>query len=109
MVLGGGRKKFCISDSNPANECERTDNRNLVEEWKQNTNGSFVHNTIELLEAEKNLDKQIFGLFSMSHMEVDLNRDPEKEPSLAEMTKTAIKFLSHNNPNGFVLLVSTQK
>ena len=105
MVLGGGLRKFCVSD--PDNDCERTDDRNLLEEWEANTNGSFVQTTNEMFEAEENLDKPILGLFTMSHMEEDLNRDPEQQPSLAEMTRTAIKFLSHNNPNGFVLLVSS--
>jgi len=37
-------------------------------------------------------------------MEYEIDRDPSNEPSLAEMTSTAIKMLK-KNPNGFFLLV----
>lgn len=44
------------------------------------------------------------GLFNKDHMEFSLDRDPQNEPSIAEMTSTAIKLLK-KNPKGFFLLV----
>jgi hypothetical protein len=46
------------------------------------------------------------GLFEPNHMQYDLDRDTSAsgEPSLAEMTKTAIEILSKGD-NGYFLLV----
>jgi len=47
-------------------------------------------------------------LFADRDMAYDLDRDPEKEPSLAEMTSKAIEKLSANE-NGFFLMVEGSK
>lgn len=44
------------------------------------------------------------GLFNPGHMEHELKRDPNNEPSLAEMVAKAIQILRRNK-NGFFLLV----
>ncbi|MBS0609425.1 MAG: alkaline phosphatase, partial [Proteobacteria bacterium] len=44
------------------------------------------------------------GLFTSSHMAYDTDRDASKEPSLAEMTDTAIELLGKNG-KGFFLMV----
>ena len=44
------------------------------------------------------------GLLSYDHMAYEVERDPETEPSLIEMTLKAIDMLSRN-PNGYFLLV----
>ena len=43
------------------------------------------------------------GLFTESHMDYDIER-PRDQPSLAEMTESAIKILN-KSPEGFFLLV----
>lgn len=53
-------------------------------------------------------NENMWALFGNGDMAYDLVRDPNKEPSLAEMTETAIKHLS-TNPNGFVLMVEGSK
>jgi len=45
-----------------------------------------------------------WGLFDDSHMDPDMDRDPETQPSLAEMTAKAIELLSQNE-DGFFLMV----
>lgn len=52
------------------------------------------------------LCKTILGLFNPQHMQYDLERDkgPNGEPSLAEMTDKAIRILSHNT-RGYFLMV----
>lgn len=50
----------------------------------------------------------MWALFSHSDMAYEVDRDPAKEPSLAEMTKIAIQKLS-KNPNGFFLMVEGSK
>ena len=47
---------------------------------------------------------RMWALFGETAMEYDIDRDAEKEPSLAEMTKIAIEKLSANE-NGFFLMV----
>jgi hypothetical protein len=51
----------------------------------------------------------VAGLFSYSHMEFEANRDrgPEGDPSLAKMTRTALKILTRN-PRGFFLFVESK-
>ena len=46
----------------------------------------------------------ILGLFEPSHMDYELERNPETDPSLAEMTYKAIELLRKNN-KGYFLLV----
>ena len=47
---------------------------------------------------------RMWALFGETAMAYDIDRDPQKEPSLAEMTKIAIEKLSKNK-NGFFLMV----
>ncbi|MCX7823693.1 MAG: alkaline phosphatase [Syntrophobacterales bacterium] len=51
---------------------------------------------------------KIWGAFAPKDLAYDFDRDPEKEPSLAEMTEKAIEVLS-KNPNGFFLMVEGSK
>ncbi|MFH1936799.1 MAG: alkaline phosphatase, partial [Bacteroidota bacterium] len=54
------------------------------------------------------VDTLVYCLFSEDYLPNDLDRDPEKVPSLAEMTRKAIKILSEN-PKGFFLMVEGSK
>ena len=51
---------------------------------------------------------QMWALFGNMDMAYDIDRDPEKQPSMAEMTKKAIELLSKNK-NGFFLMVEGSK
>ena len=51
---------------------------------------------------------RMWALFGNTDMAYDIDRDPEKEPSLAEMTQKAIDKLSLNK-NGFFLMVEGSK
>jgi alkaline phosphatase len=51
---------------------------------------------------------KMWALFRDMDMSYDIDRDPSKEPSLAEMTQKAIEKLSKNE-NGFVLMVEGSK
>lgn len=50
----------------------------------------------------------MWALFAHQDMAFDIDRNPAKEPSLAEMTHIAIEKLNHN-PNGFFLMVEGSK
>ncbi|MDR2622111.1 MAG: alkaline phosphatase [Dysgonamonadaceae bacterium] len=51
---------------------------------------------------------KMWALFADKDMSYDIDRNPEQEPSLAEMTKIAIDKLSRNK-NGFFLMVEGSK
>jgi alkaline phosphatase len=51
---------------------------------------------------------KMWALFADKDMAYDIDRNPEQEPSLAEMTKVAIDKLSRNE-NGFFLMVEGSK
>jgi alkaline phosphatase len=51
---------------------------------------------------------KMWSLFGDMDMSDELDRDPSKQPSLAEMTAVALEKLSAN-PNGFILMVEGSK
>ena len=85
----------------------RPDGRDLVAEMKANKY-TFVSDKASFDAAPTAAGTKIFGLFDQAfaqgHMSYDLDRDPTKEPSLAEMTTKAIDVLSKNS-NGYFLMV----
>jgi alkaline phosphatase len=50
---------------------------------------------------------KLLGLFSDDDMDFEIDRDPAKEPTTAEMATAALKALAPS-PNGFVLLVENE-
>jgi alkaline phosphatase len=109
VALGGGRGEFLPIDVRDPEEDDkvgqRLDGRNLVDEWKQaHPQGAYVTNT-QQLEAAADAP-QLLGLFEYDHMqfEHDRRKDAQGEPSLADLTRVAIRNLKRNQ-EGFVLLV----
>ncbi len=51
---------------------------------------------------------KMWALFGAREMDYDIDRNPNEQPSLEEMTRTAIEKLSQN-PNGFFLMVEGSK
>ncbi len=119
VAMGGGRRHFIPKDEafnveKPAEsgaEGDRTDGRNLPEEWLT----KYAAMDVEYVTDQAGFDAidtestdKLFGLFNESHMqyEADRGNDIAGEPSIAEMTKTAIDILD-NNSNGFFLMVES--
>jgi len=99
VVLGGGTQFF----KTKASGGKRADGRDLIAEIKANSY-TYASNVSELNAVDPQKTSRLFGLFTSSHMSYDLDRDPAKEPSLAEMTTKAIDVLS-NNSKGYFLMV----
>lgn len=100
VILGGGRK---FMDWN--NRADKEDMKLAAEQQ-----GFEVINTREALlnfQGEK-----ILGVFGANEQSTSLtnffDRDPELEPSLEEMTQTAIEVLSKDS-DGFILMVEGSK
>lgn len=65
----------------------------------------LIENRNQLLEADIDLENEnLLGLFADDAMSPELHRDTEEEPSLAEMTQTAIDTLNKDE-DGFFLMV----
>lgn len=107
VALGGGRRAFLPEGTEKG---RRKDGRNLTDEWVASQNGAaYVNNREGLAEVDVNATSKLLGLFDDSHMDYELDREarpstPDVQPSLSEMTETAIKMLSKDG-DGFYLMV----
>ncbi|NHK27646.1 alkaline phosphatase [Parvularcula flava] len=103
VALGGGRGNFMpkeMADPEYENRTgRRTDGRDLTAEWEAQ-GGTFVWNKAGLASASG----KVLGLFEPSHMQYDADRSVNDEPSLSDMTATAIHLLSADE-DGFFLMV----
>ncbi|XP_037934796.1 membrane-bound alkaline phosphatase [Teleopsis dalmanni] len=111
VILGGGSSKFlptCAKDG-MGNSGERLDGRNLIAEWamRKYGNAKVVYNRTDLLNTNTQYTDNLLGLFSKSHLDYHLDNN-KNEPSLEEMTETAINILRRNK-NGFFLFVEGGK
>jgi alkaline phosphatase len=116
VVMGGGRRHFLPADaaansidaSSPI-EGDRTDNRNLIEEWQAiYPEGVYIDSQQQFDGLDKTSGAPVFALFNESHMlyEADRGNDIGGEPSLSEMTEVTLDILD-NNPKGYFLLVES--
>lgn len=108
VILGGGRRKFLpkttIDEEGTAGE--RLDGVNLIDEWlsdKESKHGKYVWNKQQLLDVPDDTE-YLLGLFESDHCQYHIDANPETEPTLAEMTESAIKLLSKGD-NGYYLFV----
>lgn len=96
MVLGAG-SKYLEAD-------KRADGEDLISEIK-NLGYEYVTNTTALKSAR---GEKIFGLFAPGSLKYSIDRDPDVEPSLAEMTSKAIYALSKNDKGFFLMVEGSQ-
>jgi alkaline phosphatase len=111
VAMGGGRAGFLpkgVADPEyPGKTGKRQDGRNLIAEWtSSHPDGRFVWNASQLDALDLAHTPRLLGLFEPSHMRYEHERALDKagEPSLAQMTASAIEVLKQN-PNGFFLMV----
>ncbi len=109
VLMGGGRSNFLPATERDPEYDDKTglrlDGRDLVSEWKQRRPGGvYVWNQQQFAAAPT--DKPLLALFEPGHMNFEHDRPTDKggEPSLAEMTRSAIQHLQHSK-TGYVLLV----
>jgi alkaline phosphatase len=116
VVMGGGRRHFLPNDAkfnsiDAVSEIEgdRTDNRNLVQEWQTKyPQGQYLIDQAGFDSLNPSSSAKVFALFNESnmHYEQDRHNDIAGEPSLTEMTTKAISVLN-NNEQGFFLMVES--
>ncbi|WVF71802.1 hypothetical protein IAT40_006610 [Kwoniella sp. CBS 6097] len=101
-LLWGGGRGFFLPQSDSGSS--RKDDRNLIEEAKQN-GYYYISNSAELDEykskAKSHLARRTdahlpsLGLFTKSHMSYEIDRDASKEPSLSDMAIGALDALDN--------------
>ncbi len=111
IALGGGRSSFLKSDtSDPedaAKKGNRTDGRDMMSAWAAKSPAHKVVTDLASFNAANfGSSDKVLGLFELSHMQYELDRAADKrgEPSIAEMTRAAIKRLAQDT-DGYVLMV----
>ncbi|CAB0018332.1 unnamed protein product [Nesidiocoris tenuis] len=110
VIMGGGRANFypIDADNESGTKGKRRDGKNLIDSWiesKKSTGKSkFVWNREQLLSADLNNTDYLLGLFANEHLMFYQLANKTVQPSLEEMTASAIEVLQRN-PNGFFLFV----
>ncbi len=101
VILGGGSESFGV---HPFTKQPR---RGSLLSQAIEQGYMYVKDRDELLTLQAGSNQNVLGLFSAGNMSYDQERFPV-EPSLAEMTQTAINILD-NNCQGFFLMVEGSK
>ncbi|XP_043654653.1 alkaline phosphatase 4 isoform X2 [Drosophila teissieri] len=120
VILGGGMSPMGILNASEVKTtifegptetiCSRADNRNLPAEWlahhaNDTVPPALVHNRKDLLNVDVKKVDHLMGLFRNNHITYSIAREAG-EPSLQEMTETALGILERGDEsNGYVLLV----
>src|SRR4029079_3113389 len=101
LLLGGGRDQFL-----PRNQSggARNDETDLITSFKEK---GYLHVSTRQ-ELEHASRGKVLGLFSLSDMSFELDRDKKTEPSLSEMTEAAVRLLSNGNSNGFFVFIEDE-
>ena len=101
-VLMGGGADYFLPAGTPGGK--RTDGRDIIAAFRA-TGHQVTRNTAALRAAD---GAKVLGLFADGDMDFEVDRDPSREPTTAEMAAAALKALSQQSPNGFVLLVENE-
>lgn len=110
VIYGGGRKKF-ISEKTIDEESERgerSDGLDLIDEWltkKNSPTAHYIYNREGLYGLNNSYVEHVLGLFESNHMPYHLDAK-EDDPTLSEMTQSAIEIMK-NNPEGYFLFVES--
>jgi alkaline phosphatase len=101
VLMGGGRDYFL-----PKNKLggRRSDGVDVVQKFAAK-GYDISASTGDLRSASV---ARLLALFADGDMEFEIDRDPKQEPSVAEMAAAAIRVLSANSANGFVLFLENE-
>ncbi|POF28521.1 alkaline phosphatase [Roseibium marinum] len=102
FAMGGGGRYFLPKDKEMGGlKGRREDNVDLVER-ATGLGAQFATDTAGFNQLKLDGSTPVLALFNDSHMEYEADRADDDEPSLADMTKAAIEYLSKNE-NGYYL------
>jgi len=101
VLMGGGSDYFLPGGTSGG---KRKDGKDIIAAFRAK-GYQIARNTAELKAATS---ARLLGLFADEDMAFELDRDPAREPTTAEMAAAALRALSRDSPNGFVLLVENE-
>jgi alkaline phosphatase len=101
-VLMGGGADFFLPAGAPGGK--RKDGKDIIAAFRARGH-QVARNTGELKAAA---GPRVLGLFADEDMDFEVDRNPAQEPTTAEMAAAALRALSQQSPNGFVLLVENE-
>jgi alkaline phosphatase len=110
VIYGGGRRKFIsekIISVEDGMRGQRVDDLDLIDEWlttKNSPRAHYIHNRQGLHNLSVPEVDHVLGLFNTDHLKYHLESNCSSQPTLKEMTDSAVKILQ-KNPKGFVLFV----
>jgi alkaline phosphatase len=101
VLMGGGKEQF-LPKSRPGSR--RADDSDVIAAFEKK---GYLH-----LADKRDLDKasraKLLGLFSLSDMSFELDRDKDAEPSLYDMTRATIRSLHDHNRDGFFAFIESE-
>ncbi|KAG8705463.1 hypothetical protein FRC09_002940 [Ceratobasidium sp. 395] len=110
LLLGGGLQMFW---PNTTTGSVRKDGRDLLAEAKKSGFNVFTTRAgFDNLQGGRSAKLPYMGLFTAGHMSYEIDRDPKIEPSLLEMTKTALETLKQatkNSKKGFFVMIEASR
>ena len=101
VLLGGGRDYFLPEGSGHG---RRKDGKDMLAAFASR-GYQVVQNAAALRNAS---GRRLLGLFADEDLDFEIDREPQEQPSTAEMTAAALRVLSAESPNGFVLFVENE-
>ena len=101
-VLMGGGADYFLPEGTPGGK--RKDGKDIIAAFR--AKGYQVARDAAQLKAAAGA--RLLALFADEDMDFELDRDPAREPTTAEMASAALNALSQQSPNGFVLLVENE-
>ncbi|KAM9318612.1 alkaline phosphatase, tissue-nonspecific isozyme [Pholidichthys leucotaenia] len=114
VIIGGGRKYMTPRGTKDpeypldySSRGQRKDGRNLIDEWKNLKIGKVAHyvwNKTDFDVVNPETTDYLMALFEPHDLRFEVERDPNMDPSIVEITEKAIRIL-RKNPKGFFLLV----
>jgi alkaline phosphatase len=101
VLLGGGRDQFLPTGRTGG---ARNDDTDMIASFQQK-GYRYAWNKQELAKATGG---RVLGLFNLREMSFELDRDRGTEPSLYDMTQTAIGVLREGNSRGFFVFIESE-
>lgn len=107
--MGGGRRHYLPADE----DGDREDGVNLID-WAVEQGYTYANDKSDLEDATKGgkVPLPFLGLFNMTHISYEMDRDTEVEPSLLDMTKIALDTLeaaTKKSKKGYFIMVEASR
>jgi len=93
LLMGGGADYFLPKNISGG---KRSDGKDIIKLFE--SRGYLIARQPDDLSKPNN--NRLLGLFANEDLDFEMDRNPKEQPSLAQMTQTALKLLSQANPSG---------